>query len=136
MPEPTFGHLPPRDLTAQELVDILRLKDGHEAADAFLAELPEGFDMSTVVATVPNHVTLRCNVCQRCQEMDINAAEWSPGMVHPRPEGWASFESVGQGYQDGVFDVCADCVVMAHIIVHCTGGEVDHDLIAEWKAHR
>lgn len=126
-----------REFTAQELVDILRLKDGDAAADAFLAELPEGFDMSAIVASTPgDSVTLRCNVCQCCEEMAVDMSTWKPGDVHPRPEGWASFESVGQGYQDGVFDVCADCVAMAHIIVHCTGGEVDRDIIAKWEGNQ
>lgn len=125
-----------RQFTASELVDILRLKDGHEAADEFIASLPDGFDMATIVATCPNHVTLRCNVCQRCEEMDVDMSQWEPGMVHPRPDGWESFECIGGGFQDGVFDVCADCVVLAHIIVSKTTGEVDHDLIAEWKAQR
>jgi len=127
---------PVRLFTTQELADILRLKDGHEAADAFLASLPEGFDLSTVVGQSPHRVTLRCNVCQQSSEMAVDMDAWSPGRVHARPEGWASFECVGQGYQDGVFDICPSCVAMAHVIVHCTGGEVDHDLIAEWKTAR
>ena len=123
-----------RQITASELVEIVMLKDGDDAAAAFVASIPEGFDMSTVVATCDNIVTLRCDVCHACEELDVDISSWFAGMVHPRPKGWKSFECIGEGYQDGVFDVCRDCVVLSHIIVDLTGGDVDHDMIAEWKA--
>lgn len=124
-----------RKLTYGEMIGIVRDQHGNEKADEIQALVPADKTLDDLCEMeLRGPVQFCCNRCQAIHTSDHDIADWKPGIVWLRPDGWVTWAAPGQGFADGMCDICDDCMCEMHWLVYATGrnGEVDLDRVERW----